>query len=358
MAEMIGMRNHRLVDKMVIHVETEELGHEITYERFKEILDGYEILLGTLEDSRTYNPNDTRTQQQETADMKLSHKLYLSPAVEGSYSVEARIYDDSEDGQPTLPFEGQGFDRVFTVIECAATGDADKFAEAVPSKLGRLRVLEGVKKVSPKPSERITVTSGLKAERTTHLKQADVIPFHQLQPVEDEYTDSEVIGTIALVDFEKKTIWLRPKNAAKRFKIQYDPEIEERLIDARYKLMKVNCKVKYNLNGDIAEIIDADGIEELELRPIEIDSFVADDGTHVFRHPITVIVELDETSQVYLGVFEELDLCVYVEHQDEMRQEILDDLAWRWSAIAIADENELAPDALAVRNTFLDLVVE
>lgn len=352
------MKNHRLVDKMVIHVETEELGHEITYDRFKEILDGYEMLLGILEDDRTYNPNDTRTQQQETADMKLSHKLYLSPAVEGSYSVEARIYDDSEDGQPALPFEGQGFERVLTVIDCAVSGDADKFAEAVPSKLGRLRVIEGVKRVSPKPSEKITVTSGLTAEKTTHLKQADVIPFHKLQPIEDEYVDSEVIGTIALVDFERKTLWLRPKSATKRFKMQYDPEIEDRLMDARYKLMKVNCKVKYNINGDIAEIIDADGIEELELRPVEIDSFDCDGVTHTFEHPITVTVELDETSQVYLGVFEELDLCVYVEHQDEMRQEILDDLAWRWSAIVMADEDELAPDAIAVRNAFRDLVVE
>lgn len=41
-----------------------------------------------------------------------------------------------------------------------------------------------------------------------------------------------------------------------------------------------------------------------------------------------------------------------------MRREVLNDLAWRWSAIAMASEDELAPDAITVRNAFLDLVVE
>lgn len=358
MAEEVKMKNHRLVDKMVIHVDTDELGHEISYDRFREILDGYETLLGTLEDNRTYNPNDTRTQQQESAEMKLSHKLYLSPATEGSYQVEARLYDDSDDVQPTLPWENQGFARVFRVIDCASSGDTEKFAEAVPSKLARLRVIEGLKKVSPQPTERITVTSGLQGEHTTELKQANIIPFEQLRPVEDEFDDAEVIGKIALVDFESKKLQLRPNGSTRRFPVQYDPEIEDRLMETRYKLMTVKCKVKYNINGDIAEIIDADGIEELELRPVEIKSFVADGVEHSFDHPITVTVELDETGQVYLGVFDELNLCVYAEHQDELRQEILDDLAWRWSAIAMAPEDELAPDAIAVRRTFRDLVVE
>lgn len=212
--------------------------------------------------------------------------------------------------------------------------------------------------MSLQPAERITVTSGLKRERTTELRQATIIPFEQLRPIEEGYFDAEVIGKVALVDFERKKLQLRPNGSTRRFPIQYDPEIEDRLMETRYKLMRVTCKVKYNVNGDIAEIVDADSIEELELRPVEIESFIADGGEHVFRHPITVTVELDETGQVYLGLFELLDLCVYAEHQDELRREILDDLAWRWSAIAMASEDELAPDAIAVRNAFLDLVVE
>ena len=358
MAEEVKAKNHRLVDKMVIHVDADELGHEISYDRFRETLDGYEVLLGTLEDSRTYNPSDSRTQQQETAEMRQSHKIYLSPAVEGSYAVEARLYDDSDEAQPSLPWDGQGFERVFRVINYAANGDADKFVEAVPSKLARLRVIEGLKKVSPQPAERIAVTSGLKRERTTELRQATIIPFEQLRPIEEGYFDAEVIGKVALVDFERKKLQLRPNGSTRRFPIQYDPEIEDRLMETRYKLMRVTCKVKYSVTGDIAEIVDADSIEELDLRPIEVESFMADGVEHVFCHPITVTVELDETGQVYQGLFGLLDLCVYAEHQDELRREILDDLAWRWSTIAMAPEDELAPDAIAVRNAFLDLVVE
>lgn len=357
MAGDIKAKNHRLVDKLVIHVETDDLDHEIAYDRFREMLDGYEMLISILEDERTYNPNDTRVHHQESAETKLNHKLYLMPAMEGSFSAEARIYDDSDTEQLSLPFEDQGFNRILTVIDCVSNGDVEEFAKLVPSNLGRQKVIEGVQKVSARHNEEITLTSGLSSSRTTHLKQAEIIPFERLKPTEDEYYDTEVIGRIASVDFESKRLLLRPNGSGRRFPLQYDQEIEDRLMETRYKLMTVKCKVKYNTNGDIADIIDADGIEELTLMPVEIDSFEADGVTHTFKHPITVTTELDETGQIYLGIFEELELCVYVEHQDEMRQEILDDLAWRWSAIAMADRDELAPDARTVKDAFLDLVV-
>lgn len=359
MADELKKRAHRLVDKMVIHVETDELGHEIAYDRLREILDGYEDLLGTLEDERTYNPDDTRTQQQESVEMKLSHRLYLSPATEGSYAVEARLYDDSDSIQLPLPLEEQGFSRVFTVINCVANGDPEQFAQVVPSKLARQHVLDGIEKICPRPTERIRVVSGIDTPKTTELIQADVIQFDILRPVDEEYYDAEVIGRIASVDFENKRLNLRPNGSKRRFSIPYDEEIEDRLMEARHQLMTVKCKVRYNVNGDIADISNADGIEELELRDILIDSFEANGVTHTFRNPISVAVKLDDdTSQIYLGIFEDLGMCVYAEHQEELRQEILDDLAWRWTSIAQADECELAPDALAVRSTFLRMVAE
>lgn len=359
MADDAAKRPHRLVDKMVIHVQTDELGHEIAYDRLREILDGYEALLGTLGDERTYNIDDTRTQQQESAEMKLSHKLYLSPAQEGSYAVEARLYDDSDNIQPPLPFEGQGFARVLSIIQCVTAGDPEQFAREVPSKLARQCVLEGVKKVCPRPTERIRVTTGVDSPKSTELTQAKIIRFDQLNPVEDDYSDAEVIGRIVSVDFENKKLNFRPNGSKRRFSIPYDEEIEDRLVETRYMLMTVKCKVRYNVNGDIADITDASGIEKLELRDVVVDSFEADGVTHVFKTPITVTVQLDgDANRVYLGICEELGMCVYVEHQDEMRQEVLDDLAWRWHSIVQADETELAPDAIAVRSAFLDLVVE
>ena len=341
---------------MTIHVDTGDGSHEIAYDRFREMLDGYETLIGTLEDDRTYNVNDTRTQQQETSDMKLSHMLYLLPATEGSYACEARLYDDSDEVNKTLPLYGEGFTRVLTVIDCVSEGNAEKFAEEVPSRLARTRVLEGVKKVCPRNNEQITVITGINQQQKVSLKQADIIPFDFLKPVDDEYTDVEVIGKIVMVDFENKKLWLRPNGASKKFGMNYDPAIEDRLMETRYQLMTVKSKVKYNLNGDIGDIIDVDGIEELELRNIEVKSFDADEVIHRFKSPIVVTVELDETGQIYIATYDDLELCVYAEHQDELRQEIEDDLAWRWTNIAMAPEKDLAPDAIAVRKAFRDLV--
>lgn len=89
---------------------------------------------------------------------------------------------------------------------------------------------------------------------------------------------------------------------------------------------------------------------------MEVRSFVADGVEHSFERPLAVTVELDGRGQVYLGTVDGLGLCVHAESRDELAREVLDDLAWRWSAIATASEDELAPDAVAVRRTFLDLV--
>lgn len=165
-------RNHRLVDMLEIHVDTDGLEHEIAYGRLREILDGYDILLGTLADSRTYNADDVRVQQQETTGMKLSHRLYLSPAKEGSYAAVALLYDDSEEQTQELPFYGTGFERVLGVIDCTADGDVERFSQMVPSKLARKRVLEGVAKVSPAENERMRVVSGIEDRRSAELRQA------------------------------------------------------------------------------------------------------------------------------------------------------------------------------------------
>lgn len=353
-----GNKKHRLVDMLEIHVDTDGLEHEIAYERLCEILDGYDILLGTLADERTYNADDVRVQQQETTEMKLSHKLYLSPAKEGSYIATALLYDDSEEQAQELPFYGTRFEHALKIINDAANGDVKQFNQMVPSKLARKRVLEGVGKVSPAEDERIRVTSGVEDRKTTELKQAKLIPFQKLQPVEEDYTDVEVIGRIVVVDFERHKLSLRPKAVTKRFTLDYDPDMEDRLIAARHKLMCVKCKVKYNINGDIENIKDADGIEALDLKDIEVSEFEAAGAIHAFKEPIVVQVGLDETGQVYIGNYDPLGLVVYAEYQDELLEEVKADLSWRWTDLAQESEDNLAPDAIAVRRTLLDLVVE
>lgn len=351
-------KNHRLVDQLEIHVDTDGLEHEIPYDRLCEILDGYDILLGTLADNRTYNPDDVRVQQKESAEMKLSHKLYLSPAKEGCYAATLLLYDDSEEYIQQLPFNGTGFEPVLTVINCTANGNIEQFNKIVPSKLARKRVLEGVRKVSPAEGERVMVITGIEERKTIELKKAKVIPFEKMQPVEEEYTDAEVIGRIVVVDFEKHRLSLRPNGATKRFAIDYDPDMEDRLMAKRQDSMCVKCKVKYNINGDIEDIKDADGIEALDLQDILISEFEADGVTHVFKEAIVVRVGLDETGQVYIGTYDPLGLVVYAEYRDELLGEVKADLSWRWTELVQEEVANLAPDATAVRATFLDLVVE
>ncbi len=96
-------------------------------------------------------------------------------------------------------------------------------------------------------------------------RKATIIPFEQLRPIEEDSTTLKLSVKVALVDFERKKLQLRPMAHGTLPQFNTTPGNRRPSVETRYKLMRGYMQVKYNVNGDIAEIIDADGIEELEL---------------------------------------------------------------------------------------------
>ena len=359
MAEGQKDRHHRLIDELDIDIETEGLEDEISFTRLQEIIEGYNTLLGTVNDERSYNSDDTRVSAPESAEKKASHAIYLSPARKGCWAATARVYDDSESEEQTLPLRGEGFTPIINIVSAIGNGNISEFEELLPSRFARKRALEAAEKICSKPNETIRVVSVNNPQIAIDIPKARDVDFTAFRPTSSSFTDGVVIGYITGVDFEGHKLSLRPNKDSRKFTIEYDPDIEDRLIMARKSPMVVNCSVRYDLNGNIAEIKDAAGIEELTIFDISVESFTSLSGDIVdFKEPLVVTVSLDEDAgQVLIGENGDLGVVVYAEHQGDLREETLNDLAWRWDAIALASDDDLASDALSIKKRFLEMVV-
>lgn len=351
-------KKHRFVDELELDIETQGLDHEISFSRLQEIIEGYSTLLSIVNDDKSYDINDVRTTANESADKKASHAIYLSPAREGSYAATARIYDDSEMKEPPLPLYGEGFTPVFQVIQAVSDNNVNEFEKLLPSKLSRTRALDAIRKICPRENESIQVVSHRDPKIDRDMPTAAIIDFDGLLPSDESFVDGVVVGTICSVNFEAHELKFRPSNSRRKYTVTYDPNMEDRLVLARKSLMVVNCGIRYDHNGDIAEIKDIGGIEELDLHDIELSEFNAD-GEHVeFRNPLHVHVSMDtESGQICIGENEDLGMVVYGEHMGDLLEEVRNDLAWRWTNIALAPDDELASDARRIKAAFLGMVV-
>lgn len=358
MVEKQSRGGHRFVDEIELDIDTDGLGHEISFVRLQEIIEGYSQLLATVNDEKSHDPNDARTVLNESSDKKASHALYLSPARAGSFKNNLAIYDDSDEDMGTLPLDGIGFTPAFKIIRSVAENDVREFEARLPSKLARSRALDAIAKLCPKDNEVIRTESSRDPEINMELPKTRMIDFDDLRPVCDDYVDAIVIGTISSVDFESHTLKFRPSKSQRKYTVGYDPDMEDRLVASRKRPMTVNCQVRYDLNGNIADVINAEGVEELELGDITIDKFEYDGNVIEFEKPLLVEVELDEdTGQVFIGRCDPLGMIVYAEYQGDLVDEIRADLEWRWGNIALAPDDALSPNAIETKKAFLGLVI-
>ena len=114
----------------------------------------------------------------------------------------------------------------------------------------------------------------------------------------------------------------------------------------------------YTPNGMIGNIEAVQGIEELVLRKLVVESFSVAGETIRFCDPLEVQEQLDDvTGSYFVAEVPELDVIAYSEFQDELLPTLSEELANKWEWVVCAPDDELTKRALEVKQVFLRLVV-
>lgn len=335
-----------LLGSLDLHIETEGQESEIDFSRLMELLDGYKDIVLALNDSSIDNVNDHRTNIREREDLVFR----LAPAREGSYAQLLNVY--KTDKQTEIEFSG-GLNEVTGIIGLVQNNDVDGFRNQIKSPTVALRALEGVKKVLPKEGEIIRIKIN---DDDYVLPKDKIIDFDAFKYGDNEYLDAQVNGQIVSVDFENKQMKIKAEGSGKKFSVRYCKELEEQLLRNRKELMSVKCQVRYDIHGNIADIKNADGLEELVLLPIEIEGFESNHQHYSFASKLIIQPTLDETKQIFIAEYKPLELLVYAEFLEDLIDEILYDIMWKWDNFVASDENNLADDAIRVREELLKMV--
>lgn len=350
----------RLIDSAVLHVEPSAASpssHLIPIERLIEIAHGINEVISGLADSNIDNSVDDRSRASLTDSAKEHYRLFVGPAVEGSYALPCELYDtrsSSENNDQLFPGGELTFESIGRIISFANDGDRESFYENVRSPVVASKVFKGIEKLAPKEGEKVFLSQEAKGSHFEISSGAKTNVIEWESMCEGPF-EVELLATISAIDFDASTLKVKPLKSGKKITVPYDEEIGSQLLcDLKGKQWKLLCDATYSPNGQLASVSEVRGIEELVLRTISIDSFQYGDDIIRFADPLAVEETLDEeTGQLFVAMIPDLAISVFSESQSVIRECLLDELANKWGWIVLADDSQLTYDALAVKQAFL-----
>lgn len=355
----------RLIDRAVFHVNPPSDAPEedaITAERLISIAQGLSEIVSGLADEKRTDEVDERQRSATTKEEKSHYSLYFRPPEIGSFSLPCEIYDmreGIENQEPLLPDCESGFGQIAHLIALANIGDREAFNSEVPSPVVASKIGKGIEKLAPNRGESVELilpnseNSSICVERSA---AENIIEWSSLY--EGPFTQ-ELVVTVSSIDFDDNSLRVKLVSGGRKFKAPLSEELSAIKLEAfRDKKWKILCDVMYTPNGMIGNIEAVQGIEELVLRKLVVESFSVAGETIRFCDPLEVQEQLDDvTGSYFVAEVPELDVIAYSEFQDELLPTLSEELANKWEWVVCAPDDELTKRALEVKQAFLRLVV-
>lgn len=97
--------------------------------------------------------------------------------------------------------------------------------------------------------------------------------------------------------------------------------------------------------------------ELITLRPIMVRNFAIQDRTLCFKQPLELEPDYDPESMFFTLKNDFLGIDVYAESCDELREELLSELAFLWQAYAQGDANNMTSRAIQLKNNLLSSIL-
>jgi hypothetical protein len=276
---------------------------------------------------------------------------YAVPITFGSGEVDASLFTDYS----------ELLDKVDTLLSLIQRAELDSLFEVFPDGKVRNRALREVRKLLPKPGEgwKLGFRKGDRQEVLLESDVAIVVIDRELAQDAPEDTVMTVTGELIRIDFDKRTVVLRYPPTRTEIECMYVDELEETMIENRRGLIQATGQFTLDDEGNPTKLTNVTQLEPVDLSPISLKTVHWQGREFRFHQPLILQPELDEeSSQLYVVEASELTLLAYAQTREQLLQEIGEQIAFMWDAYVKASEDELAPDALRVRQRLLEDVLE
>lgn len=160
-----------------------------------------------------------------------------------------------------------------------------------------------------------------------------------------------LIGYLVRVDFEEHKVEIRSPVTNRLVDCICRPEVVDDLVDNRQDPVQVTGVFTLDAQDNPIKLTDVSLIQSVDISPIAVDLVPLDtDRFLVATDCLEVRPALDpETMQVFVIENDALGLHLEAPTREELFEDLLEELAFLWTAYASAPDDDLAPSARVLK---------
>lgn len=227
--------------------------------------------------------------------------------------------------------------------------------DIIPDSAYCRRVLRSIESICPRPDSKWNLAFGTDAAiLSAKINSSSRYTIKQYLSLPDVETRI-VTGELVRLHLDERTFQIYYKPNQRRLSCSYDTELEEFIIKNLRDKVQVVGQVVLDEEGEPSKIIEVSDIIALDLSPIIVEEISSNGFILHFKNPLQVTPFFDEDSQQLVAESKELNLISSGGSRDDLIEDIRLDIAWLWQEYALADEKDLSPGAIRLKNYLLSL---
>lgn len=289
----------------------------------------------------------------------LGQRLKPTAKVKREYTVICRA---SEVGSHVQPFNVAAQSGAFTPASVAArdrllealkafnSGDDERISATLPNARERWFLADAAMGLLPEENSGLEVmvragSHGPFAFNATHARE--VLTRYRSGPV-PKADQEEIVGKVQTINFGQTALVVKPAHS-RAIRLGYPLSLEPLLQQNVRQRIRVNGTPQLNNAGDIVSFDEIITISEVEGKIEAIAEFTSGDKMIQANRPLSLPITFDFESRLFVFRDDTLGIDAYSENYSYIRDVILEELDVVWRNYAIAPNNDLAPDALALK---------
>ena len=293
------------------------------------------------------------------SDIEQRYQLKCEIPALGSYVLPAFV----ESGQPNLlPLSQVG--NVLADFEGIADslkrGSRDDVARFLPDTAIRRRVVDAFQQLGPKPGSGwlLDIRQNGASVRLDDGWQGSIRRMYSatISEPDIETVNSELIG----IDFANRQLTILPLGSArqKTLEVTYPDDLEDFLLENRKSVIQITGRTLRDENDELNRLFDLEAIAPLDLSPLQFTEIRYRDTQLKFFTPLVIEPQLSDDRN-YVTLFNsDLGVDVFAGTISALVDELAEAISVTWKNYALADDAELSPKALALKQRLLKTLQE
>jgi hypothetical protein len=279
----------------------------------------------------------------------------------GGYAIPTELSDESMPLLGGVPHK-IGVDVIDTLLgvwDSVGRNDHGQLESLLPNEEYRQKLLSELKNILPRREDGWKIGFGRTRsdEVVLDYKSRNSVEQWIESSGDDRAEAAVVIGRLLRIDFVKRAANILYRPTSRVIGCYYLPEAEDDILAGRKGLFQASGKFVLDSAGNPRAVLDVRRFEPVNLTPAAFDKLEADGQVFLFDPPMMVVPELDpDTEQWFVASIPELNIEASGKTRDALFEDIADQVRFVWKTYAMANDDALAEDALALKRRVLERV--